>query len=131
MILVALGPNRFILHKSAVIFLLQRKCDCGPHNPFQQIQDVSLILFDILNIFFYYGKVSFAWVQLPFVCRPTTPKLISGPCNIEKYPFLRMANRYTRIFDVGGLAFPMRQSGKLRPICRDQASPNSQNNYEK
>ena len=26
---------------------------------------------------------------------------ISGPCSIEKYPSLRMANRYTRIFDAG------------------------------
>ena len=28
---------------------------------------------------------------------------ISGPCSIEKYPSSRMANRYTRIFDAGGL----------------------------
>ena len=29
---------------------------------------------------------------------------MSGPCSFEKYPSLRMANRYTRIFDAGGLS---------------------------
>ena len=54
------------------------------------------------SIYFFHGKgVSLSWVQLPFVCVATTPKLISGPCSIEKYPFSRMANRYTRIFGAG------------------------------
>ena len=36
-----------------------------------------------------------------FKCVATAPKLISGPCSIEKYPSSQMANRYTRIFDAG------------------------------
>ena len=40
-----------------------------------------------------------------FLCSDThrfhSFKSISEPCSIEKYPFSRMANRYTRIFDAG------------------------------
>ena len=36
---------------------------------------------------------------------PIPGNAFSGPCSIEKYPFSRMANRYTRIFDAGGSLF--------------------------
>ena len=55
-----------------------------PHYRFQQIRDIFFLLSGILNIFFYNKKVSFSLVQLPFVRGPTMPKLISGPCSIEK-----------------------------------------------
>ena len=45
-------------------------------------------------------RYNFLFVSSSTDVHPLQP--ISGPCSIEKYPSLRMANRYTRIFDAGG-----------------------------
>ena len=50
-------------------------------------------LFDVLGCLFH------DFVRVAPAGNPLQP--ISGPCSIEKYSSLRMANRYTRIFDVG------------------------------
>ena len=52
-------------------------------------------LFDDLGVLFHEFCTYVLTVQ------PLQP--ISGPCSIEKHPSLQMANRYTRIFDAGGL----------------------------
>ena len=41
--------------------------------------------------------------EQPAMPKPLQP--VSRPCSIEKYPSSQMANRYTRIFDAGGLPF--------------------------
>ena len=60
----------------------------------------SSIYFPITKKCLFLGSTLFLCHRDPDA-NPLQP--ISGPCSIGKYPSSRMANRYARIFDAGGL----------------------------
>ena len=59
---------------------------------------------------------SFFMILKVYTRRPHPLQPISRPCSIEKYPSSQMANRYTRIFDAGGIVTDMHGSALLKAL---------------